>query len=616
MNLNKRRILAVFPNDPIKAYYKKGEIKERYYNPCNFFDEVHIISPCNSDVEESKVQTIAGDAKLKIHPIGRFSLVSPFHRYKALRLIKEIKPDVIRAYNPQMQGYFAVYCGKKLKIPTVISLHNEFDDAREYDKSLILRLFRLFEYQSLSNADKVICVTNYLISYAKKYGAKDIEVIYNRVNTKQFNKSDGAKKFNKHTILCIGRLDKQKYQECLIRAIKNLNVDLLLIGDGELYDGLKQLTKELGIEDRVKFIKSVPHSEIHKYYSSADIFAIATHYEGFCIPVLEAMASSLPVVASKIGPIQELVGNAGILIENTPEAFKEAFKKLISNPELRKELGEKGRKRALEVDGKIMEEKERRLYEGLAENYSTRYVNDTNPDDQWKYLEEGPARHLHRLRMNFLIEKLKNIKKELSRNIKILDAGCGDGVITSYIASICKENDEIIGVDLNQIRLKRAEKNCPNANFVLGNITKLGFPNNSFDIIVLHHVIEHIPDDENVLKECYRVLKDDGYLIMGIPNEGDIMGELLRKIHKKTYKEGEHVNFYSSESMKCLLKENGFNCIENKGFGFIFPFFPIHYLILRNKLLFSIGNWLTQKLKFTADSLFFVARKKVWKDEK
>jgi len=364
--MNNMKKNCVLPNDPIKSYYNKGEIKERYFNPCNFFDEVYILSPCEEDVEESKVQTIVGNAKLKIHPIGGFSLLNFFsYRNKVLKLIRELEPDVIRAYNPLIAGYLAVYCGKKLKIPTVISIHDEYDEQRKVNKSLILKLFKFFEYYSLSRVDKLICVTNYLIRYAKKYGAKDIEVIYNRVDTKQFNKSDDNIKPDKTTILCVARLAKQKYQECLIRAVKDLDVNLLLIGDGELYDALKQLTKELGIEDKVKSIKSVPHSEIHKYYSSADIFAIATHHEGFCIPVLEAMASSLPVVVSNIGPLPEIVADTGIIVENDPDSFRDAFKMLLSNPELCKELGEKGRKRALEVDGSIMEGKEMELYKKL-----------------------------------------------------------------------------------------------------------------------------------------------------------------------------------------------------------------------------------------------------------
>ena len=61
--------LCVFPNDPIVSYFNKGEIKEKYYNPNNFFDELHIISLIEKDIEESKVQSLAGKSKLKIHSV-------------------------------------------------------------------------------------------------------------------------------------------------------------------------------------------------------------------------------------------------------------------------------------------------------------------------------------------------------------------------------------------------------------------------------------------------------------------------------------------------------------------------------------------------------------------
>jgi hypothetical protein len=59
--------LCVFPNDPIISYYMKGEIKDRYYNPDNVFDEIHIISFIDTDVDASLVQKIAGNGKLIIH---------------------------------------------------------------------------------------------------------------------------------------------------------------------------------------------------------------------------------------------------------------------------------------------------------------------------------------------------------------------------------------------------------------------------------------------------------------------------------------------------------------------------------------------------------------------
>lgn len=110
--------LCVFPNDPIISYYKKGEIKERYYNPMNFFDEVHIISFTDKDIEESKVKTLVGSALLKIHNVGKINLKNRSkHKERIVNLVKSINPNVIRAYNPLVEGWFAAICSKELKIP-------------------------------------------------------------------------------------------------------------------------------------------------------------------------------------------------------------------------------------------------------------------------------------------------------------------------------------------------------------------------------------------------------------------------------------------------------------------------------------------------------------------
>jgi len=392
------RKLIVFPNDSLKAYYKKGEIKSRYFNPKNFFDEVHIISFCDKEVAEEKVQEIAGKAKLKIYPVGNvLPIKKPWlffkKRNQILRLLKEINPDAIRAYNPFLSGAMAVYCGKKLRIPVIISLHGDYSEMRKFPlkyfrflnhsnlkilKSIffLILLSKLTERYCLSNADVIICVSNFLSNYAKKYGAKDIEVIYNRVSTTQFKPYKSNNRNDKLKILSVGRIGVQKNQECLVKSIKNLNFELTLIGQPDLNDDgyyiyLQKLVERMGLEIRVKFIKTIPYDEINNYYSESDIFAIASRWEGFCIPVLEAMAAGLPVVVNDKEPLVEILGGTGLVVENTPEAFEKAFHKLISNPQLRKELGEKARKRALEIDGEIMEKKEAELYSKVIYGFQT-----------------------------------------------------------------------------------------------------------------------------------------------------------------------------------------------------------------------------------------------------
>lgn len=161
------------------------------------------------------------------------------------------------------------------------------------------------------------------------------------------------------------RLDRAKFPECLIEAIAPLDARLLLIGQGELEGALHRLIAKLGVGDRVEFIPQVPNSEIQTYYQQADVFAMATHYEGFCIPVLEAMAAGLPVVASSTAPIPEVLGDTGLIVNNEPAAFTRALASLQQDPEHCRVLGAAARKRAEDLDGKFMEEREAKLYEVL-----------------------------------------------------------------------------------------------------------------------------------------------------------------------------------------------------------------------------------------------------------
>lgn len=358
--------LVVLPNDPIYKYYEKGEIKPRYFNPGNYFDEVHLISLCDRDIAPEKVQTVAGDAKLYIHPIGKPTPVTfPFFFPRVKQLVRRLAPDVIRAYNPRQCGSLAAYAGRALHIPSVLSIHLEYDDQRRYDRRLLLRLLKPLERYALRTIDAAICVTDYLQRYAQKYGAKRCVTIYNKVYTEQFRPPPERPQHEPFTIVSVGRLDRQKYQECLIRAVRHLDARLVLIGQGELEEELRKLTKKLDINQRVTFISSVPNTEIQTYYWQADVFALATHYEGFCIPVLEAMAAGLPVVASNTPPIPEILGNAGHIIENTPQAYEAAFRQLIRNRDLRRKVGQGARERAETLNGTIMEQRERALYESL-----------------------------------------------------------------------------------------------------------------------------------------------------------------------------------------------------------------------------------------------------------
>lgn len=370
--------LCVFPNDPLQSYLEKGEIKPRYFNPKNIFDEIHVISIFNSDVNENEVKEVAGNAKLKIHVVGKVNLFNKnFKKKGIIELIKKIKPDIIRSYNPLLQGWLAGQIKKELGIPLVISLHGDYDrDLRlqakkNYDYKSYFRLQiskKFLEKFSLSNADQVIIIYEFIRDYAKKMGAKSINLIYNRIDLNQFSPEVTPAFIEKiPVIICVGRLIKEKNQECLIKAIKDLDVKLLLVGNGTEYENLKNLTKKLNIEQKVQFETSIPHEKIHHYYTAADVFALPIKYGGFAIPALEAAASGIPVILPKneLDPNPDLIKDFALLVENDPKSFKDAIETVLNNKEIRQKMIKNGLECTKRINSDLMEEKEKDLYLNL-----------------------------------------------------------------------------------------------------------------------------------------------------------------------------------------------------------------------------------------------------------
>ncbi len=369
--------ICVLPNDALISYYNKGEIKAGYYNPKNMFDEVHVLSLFDEEVEEQKVQLMAGVAKLKIHKLGKANLSN----YKSFeenvtKIIGEIKPDIIRSYNPLVQGWLATKVSKKLEIPLIISLHTNYEQQRsflkkEYKYFHFLKMtyaFQKIEKFVLQNADAVICVYEFIVPYAKKMGARNVQVIYNRVDLHTFS-PHSEKEFvsSRPTILSVGRLIEQKDHRYLIEAIKELDVNLLLIGDGPNYESLVQLINSLGVADKVKIIKRIPHEKLNGYYVASEIYAQPMKFlDGIPMPVLEAMASGLPIVMSKHDTSYfEIIDSAVAYVENDKKSFANAFNKILSNPEYKEELQKKSLETVKKISGELMEQKEYELYQRL-----------------------------------------------------------------------------------------------------------------------------------------------------------------------------------------------------------------------------------------------------------
>lgn len=372
--------LVVFTNDPVSRYLEKGEVKERYFNPSDLFDEVHVLEFTDTPTRAADVQPFAGRAKLHTYALGTIRTLARSGRLltlerAVLRLVQSIRPMIIRGYSSTLGGFLAVRTARRFGIPSVVSLHIDRDEVRQFERlPFAHRAYEhisrsVFEPYAMRYADVVIPVTEFLRGYANRYGARDIRVIYNRVSTAQFHPPVSRPlRSGRFRILSVGRLDPQKQQEVLIEAIHGLDVELVIIGDGRRHDELLDLARRMGVQDRLRIIPSIRHAEIQQWYWDADAFAIASRYEGFCIPVLEAMAAGLPVVVNGKEPLPEIVGDAGLIVTSTPTAFRDAFIRLRDDPTLRQQLRARALRRAQELDGEQFEVREADVYRSFMDD--------------------------------------------------------------------------------------------------------------------------------------------------------------------------------------------------------------------------------------------------------
>jgi glycosyltransferase involved in cell wall biosynthesis len=371
--------LAVFTNDPLGSYFAKGEVKARYFNPENLFGEIHLITPADQDVDAAKAQELVGDARLTVHPLGRPSALKlPVLLDRANRLVKSLKPDLIRGHGVHLGGLQAVWSARRNKVPVVISVHsNPDEDFVSWLKQGRIRLtsgsvqqyvwYKLFQRYILHNADHVICAYRFAERYARRHGALPTTVIYNRIDTDRFKPAEVRSPRLRPIVLSVNQQIEVKNPEPLVRAVRNLDVELWLIGDGVLHGQMNEIVDSLGIREQVTLIKAVPHAQIHEYYQRADIFANPMQCGGVSMGTLEAMSTGLPVVHAR--PIweekPEVLEDSGIVVEPTERGFAAGLKRLMENPSLAKELGQEGRKKLLQMDAKVMERRERDLYTSL-----------------------------------------------------------------------------------------------------------------------------------------------------------------------------------------------------------------------------------------------------------
>ncbi|MBI2025951.1 MAG: glycosyltransferase family 4 protein, partial [Candidatus Levybacteria bacterium] len=250
------------------------------------------------------------------------------------------------------------YAPRFSRVPTAISI---MDLSFIHFPNLFVKkdLYQLVNWTrySVKNASKIFTISESSKSdIIDVYGVgKDkIHVTYpgikEAVNVRILTMDDLRKKFgiDKNYILFVGTLQPRKNIVKLIEAFSKIereNLILVIVGKkGWLYEDILSAPQKFNVSDRVKFLDFVQDQDLPSLYKNALCFVLPSLYEGFGLPILEAMKYGCPVLTSNVSSLPEAGGEAAIYFDpQDANDIKEKIEKVINSPKLRDEMIEKGK---------------------------------------------------------------------------------------------------------------------------------------------------------------------------------------------------------------------------------------------------------------------------------
>ncbi len=296
-----------------------------------------------------------------------------FSAYKALcKLIKEKNFDTIYCHEP-VGGALGRLAGHASKCNVIYIAHG----------------FHFFKGAPLVNKYLYYCIEKFLSRYTdvlvtineedyrasqKFYAKKTYKINGIGIDTQKFSKVPNSDELRKilelekedFILLSVGELSKRKNHSIIIDALKkidNLRIHYVIVGDGELHNYLKEKIKDSNLENQVHLIGY--RTDVYKLCNSADVFIMPSLQEGLSVALMEAMASGLPCVASKIRGNVDLIeeGKGGFLCApDDVSGFAEAINKIATDEELRKNMQEYNKEAIKKFDISVVKAEMEKIY--------------------------------------------------------------------------------------------------------------------------------------------------------------------------------------------------------------------------------------------------------------
>jgi glycosyltransferase involved in cell wall biosynthesis len=309
--------------------------------------DVHVAVLFN-DVDEQVI-----DSDLVVHQLdGKRRL--DIRAYRSLRrLIRDQNIDILHTH-PNATGSIARLVAATTDVKIVDTRHN---DHRHFS-----RIQRLPNVPASAVTDRYISNSrNTLESFSRlentllRLNGGSHEVVYNGVDPTQFQNLPPRPEVlpANPLIVCVARYVPQKNHETLVRAMQYVrrevpDATLVLVGRGPKFEEIEALIRALELDDVVLQTGYLPkRDDVFSAVKHADLFAISSWYEGFCVAAVEAMMAGTPVVASDIPVLHEVVAEGGRFAQpDDPAAFGEQIVELLRDENARRRLGDAAHDRA------------------------------------------------------------------------------------------------------------------------------------------------------------------------------------------------------------------------------------------------------------------------------
>ncbi len=254
------------------------------------------------------------------------------------------------------------------RTPLICTMHS--DPHRHLDKR-IRAIIKLKSFQR--NLKMVGCagIISEMVVSCYNINRNQVTTIYNPVDVKKYKKQ--AEHTNDFSFICVGRFSPIKNHHMLIEAMsyvhkKYPNAMLYLAGEGELMESVSLQVKEAGLDNNVVFLGNVDN--IPDLLPTMDVLVLSSKSEACPMVILEAMASEVPVIGTRVGGVPELITNNGMVVDcDDVEGFARAMCKMIEKPVMKEEMKANSRKLVKKYDVDMISQQYEKLYDDMRKKH-------------------------------------------------------------------------------------------------------------------------------------------------------------------------------------------------------------------------------------------------------